>query len=339
MDTVLVTGGAGFIGSHLVAHLLRARDVRRVTVLDGLTYAGSTRNLGEALRSPRCAFVRGDIRDAALVDEVVAGHDAVVHLAAESHVDRSFAEPGIFLSTNVMGTQVLLDAAARHGVAKFVHVSTDEVYGPLATGSADESAPLRPTVPYAVSKAAGDLVALSYHRIHGVPVCVTRSSNNYGPAQHPEKMIPLFTTRLLRGRPVGLHGSGEHVRNWLYVADHCRGIDLVRRHGRAGEVYNIGGGTDLTTADLTGLLLTLTGADPALVTCVPDRTCNDIRYPMRIDKITDELGYRPEQQFREGLAETVDWYRANPDRWAPVPRDPHAAQPDAGHLVTGRVTR
>jgi dTDP-glucose 4,6-dehydratase len=328
MEEILVTGGAGFIGSHFVKRLLRCDDVARVTVLDALTYAGHTENLGEAFLSPKLAFVQGSILDAALVDELVQRHTAVVHFAAESHVDRSFFEAGNFLATNVLGTHTLLDAAARFGVDKFVHVSTDEVYGPLEAGAATEDFPLRPTVPYAASKAAGDLVALSYFHTFGVPVCVTRSSNNYGPCQHPEKIIPLFVTNLLKGRPLTLHGDGRHVRNWLHVEDNCAGIELVLRGGTPGEVYNIGGGTDLTNRELTGRILIACGADWDAVTFVPDRRSNDIRYAMDWSKIARDLGYQPSRDFEAGLAETVAWYHANPGRWAPLLRNPAAPRPE-----------
>ncbi|MFM9700672.1 dTDP-glucose 4,6-dehydratase [Streptomyces europaeiscabiei] len=324
MDKLLVTGGAGFIGSHFVKRMLRADDIGHVTVLDALTYAGHIENLGEAFLSPKLTFVHGNILDADLVDTLVRQHTAIVHFAAESHVDRSFDDAGPFLLTNLLGTQTLADAAMRHGIDKFVHVSTDEVYGPLPQGSATEADPLRPTVPYAASKAASDLVALSYHHTYGVPVCVTRSSNNYGPYQHPEKIIPLFATRLLRGQQVTLHDRGQHVRNWLHVEDNCAGVELVLRGGTPGEVYNIGGGTDFTSKELTGHLLRLCGADWDSVVYVPDRRSNDVRYSVTWDKLA-VLGYRPVRDFEEGLAETVDWYRRNPDRWAPLMRNPHAA--------------
>ncbi|MEU8626089.1 dTDP-glucose 4,6-dehydratase [Streptomyces sp. NPDC048669] len=338
MDKVLVTGGAGFIGSHFVKRILQADDVAQVTVLDALTYAGHIENLGKAFLDPRLTFVHGNIVDADLVDQLVQSHTAIVHFAAESHVDRSFFKAGTFLTTNVLGTQALADAAMRHGIQKFVHVSTDEVYGPLLEGAATEDDPLRPTVPYAASKAASDLVALSYHRTYGVPVCVTRSSNNYGPYQHPEKIIPLFVTCLLRGRPVTLHDRGQHVRNWLHVEDNCAAIELVLRGGTPGEIYNIGGGTDLTGRDLTGELLRICGADWDAVTYVPDRRCNDLRYAMDWTKIADQLGYRPTHDFGTGLVETADWYRNNPDRWAPLSRTPQAPMP-AVHIAAPRQER
>ncbi|MFB7595780.1 dTDP-glucose 4,6-dehydratase [Streptomyces sp. NPDC056160] len=337
MEAVLVTGGAGFIGSHFVKRLLRSDDIAKVTVLDALTYAGHIENLGEAFLDPRLTFVRGNILDTALVESLAAAHTVIVHFAAESHVDRSLLAGGPFVQTNVLGTQVLADAAARHGVRRFVHVSTDEVYGPLAEGSATEDFPLLPSVPYAASKAASDLVALSYFRTYGLPVCVTRSSNNYGPAQYPEKIIPLFVTRLVRGEKVTLHGGGQHVRNWLHVEDNCQGIELVMRSGVPGEVYNIGGGTDLTNQELTGMLLRVCGADWDAVTYIPDRQANDIRYSMVWSKIADTLGYQPTHDLAEGIARTADWYRRHPERWAPLVRSPLPAMPSPRvTLDTGR---
>ncbi|NSC23711.1 dTDP-glucose 4,6-dehydratase [Streptomyces albus subsp. chlorinus] len=327
MEHMLVTGGAGFIGSHFVKRIIRAEDITTVTVLDALTYAGRIENLGTAFLSEKLTFVQGNILDAELVDELMATHTAVVHFAAESHVDRSFFAAGAFLATNVHGTHTLLDAALRHKGRKFVHVSTDEVYGPLPEGTATEEFPLRPSVPYAASKASSDLVALSYWQTFGVPVCVTRSSNNYGPYQHPEKIIPLFLTRLQRGEPVTLHGRGEHVRNWLHVEDNCAGIEAVLRGGAPGEVYNLGGGTDLTSRELTDHLLRICGAPEEAVTYIPDRPANDLRYSIDSTKAATQLGYRPERRLEDGLAETAEWYRRSPDRWAPLVRNPHAARP------------
>jgi dTDP-glucose 4,6-dehydratase len=327
MEKILVTGGAGFIGSHLVKRLLRNPYVAAVTVLDALTYAGSIQNLGDAFLSPKLTFVQGSILDTALVTDLAGQHTAVVHSAAESHVDRSFFQAGNFLATNVLGTQILLEAAKNTGIRRFVHVSTDEVYGPLADGSATEQSPLLPTVPYAASKACGDLVALSYFRSYGVPVCITRSSNNYGPGQHPEKVIPLFVTSLLKDKPVTVHGEGTHVRNWLHVEDNCAGIELVLASGQPGEVYNIGGGTDLTISELADKVLAACGAGPDRVQRVADRRANDIRYSMDWSKAAATLGYRPSRAFDEGLAEVVEWYRDNPDRWAPLLRNPDAPMP------------
>ncbi|WP_030185498.1 dTDP-glucose 4,6-dehydratase [Streptomyces violaceorubidus] len=317
---ILVTGAAGFIGSHYVRGLLAsdAPGAPRITVLDALTYAGTTANL--ELAHPRLEFVHGDIRDAPLVDKLTAEADQVVHFAAESHVDRSIHAASDFVLTNVVGTQNLLDAALRHGVAPFVHVSTDEVYGSVDSGSAAEEYPLRPSSPYSASKASADLLALSYHRTHGLDVRVTRCSNNYGPHQFPEKLVPLFVTRLLDGRRVPLYGDGRNVRDWLHVDDHCRGVDLVRTRGRAGEVYNIGGGTELSNRELTGLLLDACGAGPERVVRVEDRKGHDLRYSVDWSKAREELGYRPRRDFAAGLAETVAWYRDNRAWWEPLAR-------------------
>lgn len=315
---LLVTGAAGFIGSRYVRRLLApgAPGAAHVTVLDALTYAGILTNL--EVGHPRLDFVHGDIRDAALVDKLMADSDQVVHFAAESHVDRSIDAAADFVLTNVVGTQTLLDAALRHGVGPFVHVSTDEVYGSVDTGSASEEHPLRPSSPYSASKASGDLLALSYHRTHGLDVRVTRCSNNYGPHQFPEKVVPLFATRLLDGLDVPLYGDGRNVRDWLHVDDHCLGIDLVRTRGRAGEVYNIGGGTELSNRELTGLLLDACGAGWDRVAHVADRKGHDLRYSVDWSKARDELGYRPRRDLASGLAETVAWYRDNRAWWEPL---------------------
>jgi dTDP-glucose 4,6-dehydratase len=315
---LLVTGAAGFIGSHYVRMLLAddAPDAPRVTVLDKLTYAGTLGNLPTG--HPRLDFVHGDITDARLVDKLMSGTDQVVHFAAESHVDRSIEGAGEFVRTNVLGTQTLLDAALRYGVGPFVHISTDEVYGSIETGSWPEDHPLAPSSPYSASKASSDLLALAHHRTHGLDVRITRCSNNYGPRQFPEKVIPLFVTRLLDGHAVPLYGDGRHVRDWLHVDDHCRGVDLVRTHGRPGEVYNIGGGTELSNRDLTGLLLQACGAGWDQVAYVADRKGHDLRYSVDWSKARDELGYRPRRDFTTGLAETVAWYRDNRHWWEPL---------------------
>ncbi len=319
---LLVTGGAGFIGSHYVREALSgAYDGLAdadVVVLDALTYAGSRANLAPVEDSPRLRFVHGDICDVDLVDGLLGEVDQVVHFAAESHVDRSILGAADFVRTNVLGTQTLLDAAMRHGVERFVHVSTDEVYGSIDTGSWPETDPLQPNSPYAASKASSDLIALAYARTHGVPVSVTRCSNNYGPYQFPEKVIPLFVTNLLDGGTVPLYGDGRNVRDWLHVDDHCRGIELVRAGGRDGEVYNIGGGTELSNKELTAQLLDAVGADWSSVRRVEDRKGHDLRYSVDITKISGELGYAPRVPFDEGLQQVVAWYRDHRAWWEPL---------------------
>ena len=319
---LLVTGGAGFIGSHFVRSVLGdtlpGLAGASVTVLDKLTYAGTFASLGPVAHHRRLDFVPGDVCDPALVDTVVRGHDAIVHFAAESHVDRSIRAAAEFASTNVVGTQVLLDAAGRHGTGRFLHVSTDEVYGSIDTGAWTERSPISPTSPYAASKAASDLLALAAHRTHGLPVVVTRSANNYGPYQHPEKLIPRFVTNLLEGRTVPLYGDGTQVRDWLHVDDHCRATALALLDGQVGEVYHVGGNRELTNRELTGLLLAACDAGWDRVVTVADRKGHDQRYALDDDRIRHELGYRPRVDFDSGLAKTVQWYRNNRDWWRPL---------------------
>ncbi|MGC5033528.1 dTDP-glucose 4,6-dehydratase [Micromonospora sp. DT229] len=317
---LLVTGGAGFIGSHYVRTLLGPDGPAgvRVTVLDNLTYAGNPENLAGLSGHPRYAFVHGDICDAQTVASLMREQDQVVHFAAESHVDRSIDTGAAFVRTNVLGTQTLVEAAHRSGIKRFVHVSTDEVYGSIEEGSWLETYPLEPSSPYSASKAAGDLVALSYHRTHGFDVRVTRASNTYGPYHFPEKLIPLFITRLLDGEPVPLYGDGGNVRDWLHVDDHVRGVELVRTRGRAGEIYHLGGGAELSNRELTGMLLAACGADWGRVRYVPDRKGHDRRYSLDCTKARRELGYAPRVEFRQGLTETVRWYRENRTWWEPL---------------------
>ncbi len=319
---ILVTGGAGFIGSNYVRTLLSGGypgcPDAQVTVLDALTYSGNRENLAPVQEDPRLSFVHGDICDPELVDGLLPGHDAVVHFAAESHVDRSILGAAPFVTANVLGTQNLLDAALRHGLGRFVHVSTDEVYGSISEGSWPETHPVEPNSPYSATKAGSDLLARAYHRTHGLDVVVTRCSNNYGPYQFPEKVIPLFVTNLLDGRKVPLYGDGGNVRDWLHVDDHCHGIQLVLERGRAGEVYNIGGGTELTNKELTSRLLAACGKDWDSVEYVTDRKGHDRRYSVDISKISAELGYTPRVPFDQGLADTVHWYQDNRGWWEPL---------------------
>lgn len=314
---LLVTGGSGFIGTNFVRDQLARHPERSVVNLDALTYAGNPANLADLASDPRYVFVRGDIRDAALVGELMGEVDAVVHFAAESHVDRSITDPGAFVSTNVQGTFTLLEAARRAGVDRFLHVSTDEVYGSIAEGAFREMDPLRPSSPYSASKAGSDLLALAYHTTHGLPVVVTRCSNNYGPYQFPEKLIPLFVTNLLEGRKVPVYGSGTNVREWIYVLDHCRAIEFVLDRGNPGEVYNIGSGVEKTNLEITDALLRLLGRDESAVEHVDDRKGHDFRYAIDCSKLR-ALGWTPAFGFEEALAETVDWYRANEAWWRPL---------------------
>jgi dTDP-glucose 4,6-dehydratase len=320
---LMVTGGAGFIGSHFVRAVL-AGDypglaAARVTVLDKLTYAGNLANLEPVAGRSQFTFARGDICDAELLAKVVPGHDAVINFAAESHVDRSIAGAADFVAANVAGVQVLLQACLDAGVRRVVQVSTDEVYGSVATGSWAEDAPLSPNSPYAAAKAGGDLMALAYARTHGLDVRVTRCCNNYGPYQFPEKVIPLFVTNLLDGRKVPLYGDGGNTRGWIHVDDHCRGIQLVLERGERGQVYHINGNAELTNVQLTGALLEYCGAGWEMVTRVEDRKGHDRRYSLD-DTALRALGYAPRTGFAAGLAATVQWYRENRRWWEPLKR-------------------
>ncbi|WP_017575218.1 dTDP-glucose 4,6-dehydratase [Nocardiopsis kunsanensis] len=316
---VLVTGGAGFIGSHYVRSALRGElpglEDAEVTVLDNLTYAGLRENLAPV--DGGFTLVVGSVADRALVSDVVPGHDLVVNFAAETHVDRSIAEPDSFVIANVLGTQTLMQACSDAGTPRIVQVSTDEVYGSAGSGSWDESASIAPNSPYAATKASGDLIALSYARTYGLPVSVTRCGNNYGSHQMPEKVIPLFVTNLLRGRPVPLYGDGSNVRQWVHVADHCRGIQTVVDEGEPGEVYHVSGGTELSNRELTAMLLSVCDADWDMVRHVADRPGHDFRYSLDDSRLRS-LGYEERVPFAEGLADTVRWYRENRDWWEPL---------------------
>lgn len=313
----LVTGGAGFIGSNFVRHVLDTEPDATITNYDAMTYAGVPATVAELDASPRHTFVKGDIRDGAAVAEVVEGHDVVVHFAAESHVDRSIAGPAPFLETNVVGTGVLLDAALRAGIPRFIHVSTDEVYGSLPEAFASEDAPLLPSSPYASSKAGSDLLALSYAATYGYDIVVSRCTNNYGPYQFPEKVIPLFVTNLIEGKKVPLYGEGRNERDWLHVTDHCRAIHLLVDEGEAGDVYNIGANAQMSNRALTEAILGAFDRDETWIEFVADRPGHDLRYAVDSSKIR-ALGWSPVHGFDEQLDATIAWYRDREDWWRPL---------------------
>jgi dTDP-glucose 4,6-dehydratase len=313
---LFVTGGAGFIGSNYVRHVLTTTD-DSVRVYDLLTYAGNRASLADLEDNPRFEFIQGDICDREAVVAAMAGCDAVVHFAAETHVDRSIYGPDAFVRTNCLGTNVICDVARHLEMSRVLHISTDEVYGSVEEGSSVETDLLIPRSPYSASKAGSDLIALSYFTTHGLPVLLTRCSNNFGPYQFPEKMIPLFTTNLLRGLPVPLYGDGLNMRDWIHVEDHNRAADLVLRVGTPGEIYNIGAGNELTNLELTHMLLELTGRGPELITWVDDRLGHDRRYSVNVDKVRG-LGWQMQRNFEASLADTVDWYRTRTDWWQPL---------------------
>ena len=313
---LLVTGGAGFIGSNYVRHVLATSD-DRVTVVDALTYAGNRATLADLEDDPRFTFVHGDVCDRAAVADALPGHDVVVHFAAETHVDRSLLDPDVFVRTNCSGTNVLCDLSVEHGVQRFVHVSTDEVYGSIDVGSFREADALSPRSPYSASKAGSDLIALAYHETHDLPVVVTRSSNQFGPYQFPEKLVPFFVTNLLEGQKVPLYGDGLNVRDWMFVADGCAGIDLVRREGEVGEVYNVGAGNELTNRQVTDRLLGLMGRDESWVEPVVDRKGHDRRYSIDTTRVR-RLGWAPAHEFDEALERTVRFYLDRRDWWEPL---------------------
>jgi dTDP-glucose 4,6-dehydratase len=313
---LFVTGGAGFIGSNYARHVLGSTD-DEVTVFDALTYAGNRANLADLDDDPRFRFVQGDICDRAAVAEAMAGHDAVVHFAAESHVDRSLLDPDVFIRTNCSGTNVMCDTATQLGVERFLHISTDEVYGSIDEGSFTETDPLAPRSPYSASKAGSDLIALAYHETYELPVVVTRSSNQFGPYQFPEKLIPFFVTTLLDGGRVPLYGDGLNVRDWLFVEDNCEGVDLVLRSGEVGQVYNIGAGNERTNREVTDRLLALLGKDESSVDYVEDRKGHDRRYSIATEKVAG-LGWQARRGFDEALEETVKFYVDRRDWWEPL---------------------
>jgi dTDP-glucose 4,6-dehydratase len=317
----LVTGGAGFIGSNFIRRLFASEPAATVTNLDALTYAGVQQTVDELDTDPRHTFVRGDIRDADLVDGLMPGHDVVVHFAADSHVDRSIDDQTEFLGTNVIGTGVLLDAARRQGVPRFIHVSTDEVYGSVDDGFASEESRLHPSSPYSASKAASDLLVGSYAVTYGYKAIVGRCTNNFGPYQYPEKVIPLFVTNLLDDRRVPLYGEGLNERDWLFVGDHCAALHLLVDEGTPGETYNIGAGNQVTNLELTHRILHAMGRDESVIDRVADRPGHDLRYAVDAGKIR-ALGWRPERPFEEDLTATIEWYRSHEDWWRPLKGTP-----------------
>jgi dTDP-glucose 4,6-dehydratase len=316
MRRILVTGGAGFIGSNYVRYVLQEHPDYHVTVLDSLTYAGNLDNLAD-LSGPRMEFIRGDIRSHEHVDQPVAEADAVVNFAAESFVDRSILEPDAFITTDVLGTHVLLEAVKKHGIDRFLHVSTDEVYGDVPVGSSVEDSPMLPNSPYSASKAGGELLARSYFVTYGLPVLITRGSNTYGPYQHPEKLVPLFITNAIDDKPLPLYGDGKQVRDWLHVMDHCSGIDLVLHKAPPGEAFNVGGGNERTNIEVTNLILKFTGKPESLIKPVADRPGHDRRYSIDTTKLK-ALGWTPEHEFEQGLQSTVQWYTENEQWWRKI---------------------
>jgi dTDP-glucose 4,6-dehydratase len=311
---LLVTGGSGFIGCNFIRHMITKYPAYDIINLDKLTYAGNPDNLRDLERSPRYTFIKGDICDPSVVDHAMKNVDQVVHFAAESHVDRSIADSSAFIRTNVLGTHTLLEGALKHKVKKFVHISTDEVYGSIMNGSFKETDILTPSSPYSSSKASSDLLALSYHITHGLPVVVTRCTNNFGPYQYPEKLIPLFVTNLLEGKKVPVYGTGKNVRDWIYVLDHCKAVDFVLHNGSPGEIYNIGGGAEKTNIEITDKIIELLGKDQSVIEHVKDRPGHDLRYSLDCSKLR-KMGWKPEYSFDEALKTTVEWYVENRPWW------------------------
>ncbi|MBU5349350.1 dTDP-glucose 4,6-dehydratase [Paenibacillus lautus] len=317
---LLVTGGAGFIGSNFILYMIQQHPGYQIINMDALTYAGNLENLKSVQNHPNYSFIQADIADKQAVDGIFQQDvDVVVNFAAESHVDRSILEPEIFVNTNVMGTQVLLDAAKKYGVTKFVQVSTDEVYGSLGdTGLFSENTPLAPNSPYSASKAGGDLLVRAYHETFGLPVNITRCSNNYGPYQFPEKLIPLIISRALNDESLPVYGDGLNIRDWLYVEDHCSAIDLVIHQGKIGEVYNIGGNNERTNVHIVKTILNELGKPESLITYVTDRPGHDRRYGIDPTKIMNELGWKPKHNFETGIKETIQWYLSNKEWWTRI---------------------
>lgn len=322
--TIFVTGGAGFIGSNFIFHMLKNHPDYRIVCIDKLTYAGNLSTLSSVMKDPNFRFVKLDICDRAGIFALFEEEkpDVVVNFAAESHVDRSIENPSVFLETNIWGTSVLLDACRTYGISRYHQVSTDEVYGDLPLERPDlfftETTPLHTSSPYSASKASADLLVLAYHRTYGLPVTISRCSNNYGPYHFPEKLIPLMIINALANKPLPVYGTGENVRDWLYVEDHCRAIDLILHNGRIGEVYNVGGHNEMRNIDIVKLILKELGKSESLITFVADRKGHDMRYAIDPTKIHNELGWLPETKFQDGLKKTIEWYLENRDWWEEI---------------------
>jgi dTDP-glucose 4,6-dehydratase len=316
---ILVTGGAGFIGSNFIRHLMSSHPGYKIVNVDTLTYAGNLDNLRDIDTDLRYTFVKGDICDSNLINTILEKHeiDTIVHFAAESHVDRSIADASVFVRTNVLGTHTLLDAARRLAIRKFIHISTDEVYGSIPEGSFKETDILTPSSPYSSSKAGSDLLALSYFTTYNLPVIVTRCTNNFGPYQYPEKLIPLFVTNLIDGKKVPIYGTGKNIRDWIHVNDHCRAVDFLLHKGKTGEIYNIGGGSEKTNLEITEKILELLRKDESMIEYVTDRPGHDFRYSLDCSKLRS-LGWKPGYSFEEGLQDTVTWYMQNEWWWRPL---------------------
>jgi len=315
---LLVTGGCGFIGSNFIRYILQKYPSYKIINLDKLTYAGNPENLKDVEKNKNYKFVKGDICDKKIVDELSKDLDCIVNFAAESHVDRSILEPDAFIRTDIIGTHTLLEAVRKNGVPRFVHISTDEVYGSIESGSFTEASPLKPNSPYSASKAGADLLCRAYYITYKVPVIITRSSNNFGPYQYPEKIIPLFITNAIEDKPLPVYGDGLNVRDWLYVLDNCKAIDLVLHRGKPGEIYNIGAGNEIPNIELTKKILRILNKPESLIKFVQDRLGHDRRYSLDTSKIRKELGWKPEYNFDTALEKTVDWYLKNRQWWEKI---------------------
>lgn len=314
---LLVTGGCGFIGSNFIRYILKKYPYSQIVNLDKLTYAGNPANLKDLEDNPNYSFVKGDICDPVIVNEVMKKVDQVVHFAAESHVDRSIEDGSVFVRTNVLGTNTLLQSALANKIKKFIHVSTDEVYGSTMEGSFSEKDNLNPSSPYSSSKASSDLLAMSYYTTYGLPVCITRCTNNFGPYQYPEKIIPFFISRLMEGKKVPIYGTGLNIRDWIYVEDHCSAIDFVFHNGSSGEIYNIDGGNELTNLEITYRILKMLGKDESSIEYVEDRKGHDLRYSLDGSKL-EKMGWKPQYEFDTALEQTVKWYVENRWWWEPL---------------------